>query len=141
MFAGPLHTVSISGPLTCRDGDDNGALSKANEAANHYNTITHTDWGILGNSESKYFKPLIPIGYQFKADMLNTLHSDPDSNVPDLTLDTVLDAYSLALNTPPLNESRWFHTFLLNYMYTHVYVYKHFLFENPFIMRLVCDCY
>lgn len=38
--------------------------------------------------------------------MLSILHIDTE--LPEVALDTVLDAYDLTVNTPPLNESRMY---------------------------------
>lgn len=66
------------------------------------------DWSISDVEESKYFRMLIPLGYQFQADMMRFLYLNEaakEALADVLTNNDIIEAYKLAIDTPPQNTS------------------------------------
>lgn len=94
--------------FSCRNKQYAQALKSAEEAGDLNEKLAgqDIDWEIVGVHESKEFRMLVPLGFQFKADMMNTLRKDEDAGLDDsLDLGDVVSAYREAINTPPLNNS------------------------------------
>lgn len=95
--------------LLSRAGNYIEALSAADTAASHHDKLKGADFTINGNDESVDFRMLVPLGYQFKADMYSQINKDTTAkealgeSAP--TLADVITAYEIAVNTAPLNTS------------------------------------
>lgn len=98
-------------PCTCvtyRSKNYEKALSSAEEAKLLHDELANVDWRIANNMESEHFRLLIPIGYQFYADMMRTLRNSVEAKAQladKLTLENEIEAYKLAVESPPLNIS------------------------------------
>lgn len=81
------------------------------------------DFSIEGDEESKVYKMLIPLGYQFEADLKFSLIQDETVSKaldPPLTEDDVVKSYEQAVNTPPLNISRKFAKYICHHKVSYI---------------------
>ena len=107
--------------VSFRANDDDGALESARQAAATQDILQKSDFSLLGVAGSDLFKMLIPIGYQFEADMLRKLRAkskaaaaEEDSDVAELvSVEELVAAFQRNINTPPLNISRELHRNLI----------------------------
>ena len=58
----------------------------------------------LDNITSQDFRMLIPLGFQFEADVLRCVYKK--QRMPLVTVDHVISAFERTINTPPFNTSR-----------------------------------
>lgn len=71
--------------------------------------LEDADFTIEGNDASAAFRLLIPLGFQFRADTYWSLFKNEAAKETlgtSMDIDTVVDAYRVTVNTPPLNTSR-----------------------------------
>lgn len=103
--------------LCCRLGRNVDAYNAATEAGTLHAQLKDANFTIEGNDESTEFRPLVPLGYQFKADMYADLFGDETAQKElgksTLEIDDVISAYTVAVNTAPLNTSRKLSLYIL----------------------------
>ena len=88
----------------CRMLNYSSAVALARAASEKQDEFLTTNFTISENKKSQVFRILIPIGYQFEADVLR--HVYQKQKVPMVTIDDVISAFKRGLSTPPLNTSR-----------------------------------
>lgn len=84
-------------------------MLSAREAASKQDILQDEDFTLPRVDASSSYKMLLPLGYQFEADVLRYLHNYEIStaSVPEtVSVDDVILSYQRCINTPPLNTSR-----------------------------------
>ncbi|XP_067942526.1 uncharacterized protein [Watersipora subatra] len=86
------------------------AKTTANNAKILQDALNEANFELAGVEDSKYFRMLVPLGYQFQADTLNSMIGIEDSTLQlktaPVTDTEVVESYGRAIRTPPLNTSR-----------------------------------
>lgn len=84
-------------------------MASARQAASSQDQLANEYFTIDDNEDSKEFRMLIPLGFQFEADMLRSIILDESANAAlgdPIVQQDVVNAFDTAVNTPPLNTSR-----------------------------------
>lgn len=95
-----------------RAGEYDAAVQSARDAATIQETLNMSNFTLDGVPGSDLYKMLIPLGYQFEAEMLRTVRDTTEaaaSLTEPLTVDDEVLSYRRCMDTPPLNISREFH--------------------------------
>lgn len=84
-------------------------MESATKASELNELLLDIDWTVANSESSEEFRMLLPLGYQFHADVLRALNRNEEAVLmfpQDLNETAVASAYEAAVNTPPLNISR-----------------------------------